>query len=306
MEYIFNALLPICLIISTGYFFKSIKFPSTEFWPKMDKFTYYVLMPCLLIYELGSVDLDIKSTINIVFSSLSSLGIMLVILVLLNLIIRFKNAEFTSVVQGGIRFNTYVFLALTSAIYGKDGLVVAAIIIAFAIPFVNILCISIFAIYVKNGKFSMQNFIKTIVKNPLIVACIVGYILNLANAYIPTFIFKSLSIVSHAALPMGLLSVGVGFELRSISSAKKEILVSSFAKLVLLPIIAYLLAKLMGANGLYLAVATLYAAMPTAPTYHILSRELGGDVNLMSSITTFEILLSMATLFVIIPMLGSM
>ncbi|WP_224727711.1 hypothetical protein [Campylobacter fetus] len=46
--------------------------------------------------------------------------------------------------------------------------------------------------------------------------------------------------------------------------------------------------------------------MPTAPTSHILSRELGGDVNLMSSITTFEILLSMATLFVIIPMLGSM
>ncbi|CUU72529.1 AEC family transporter [Campylobacter hyointestinalis] len=128
MEYIFNALLPICLIISAGYFFKRIKFPSTEFWPKMDKFTYYVLMPCLLVYELGSVDLDIKSTINIVFSSLSSLGIMLIILLLLNLIIHFKNGEFTSVVQGGIRFNTYVFLALTSAIYGKDGLVVAAII----------------------------------------------------------------------------------------------------------------------------------------------------------------------------------
>ncbi|MDY2999054.1 MAG: AEC family transporter [Campylobacter hyointestinalis] len=111
--------------------------------------------------------------------------------------------------------------------------------------------------------------------------------LNLANAYIPTFIFKSLSIVSHAALPMGLLSVGVGFELRSINSAKKEIFVSSFAKLVLLPIIAYFLAKLMEANGLYLVVATLYATMPTAPTSHILSRKLGGDVNLMSSITTF-------------------
>ena len=72
MNYVLNALLPICFIIFTGYAFKHAKFPSVDFWPKMDKFTYYVLMPCLLVYELAVAKIDLTHTVNLVFSSLSS------------------------------------------------------------------------------------------------------------------------------------------------------------------------------------------------------------------------------------------
>ncbi|WP_181022171.1 hypothetical protein [Campylobacter hyointestinalis] len=62
----------------------------------------------------------------------------------------------------------------------------------------------------------------------------------------------------------------------------------------------------MGRNGLLLAGASLYDVMPRDSTSTILSRGLGGEFNLMSSFTVFGVLLSMATLFVIIPMLGFM
>ncbi len=303
MSYVLNALLPICLIIFIGYAFKHAKFPSIDFWPKMDKFTYYVLMPCLLVYELAVAKIDLTYTVNLVLASLAGIFIILVILILLNLILHFENRAFTSIVQGGIRFNTYVFLALVNAVYGAEGLVLAAIVIAFAIPFINILCISVFAIYTRDGKFSLRSFFKTIIKNPLIGACVIGGAINAFGIPLPVFILKSIAIVSHAALPMGLLSVGVGLELKYLKHAKKELVVSSVAKLVIFPMIAYGLTQLMGLSGMSLCIAVIFASMPTATSSHILARELGGDVSLMASITTLETLACVGTLFLIVPLL---
>lgn len=304
MPYVLNALLPICLIIFIGHTFKHLKFPSTDFWPKMDKFTYYVLMPCLLVYELSVAKIDLTYTMNLVATALGAIFLVLVTLVVLNVFERFENKAFTSIVQGGIRFNTYVFLALVNATYGDKGLVLAAIVMAFSIPFLNILCISIFALYTRNSeKFSLTTFVMTIVKNPLIVACAIGGFLNAIGNPTPVFVLKSIAIISHAALPMGLLSVGVGLELKYLKEAKKELVVSSLAKLVLFPLIAYGLGNFMGLAGLSLSIAVMYASMPTATSSHILARELGGDVSLMASITTLETLACLGTLFLIVPLL---
>lgn len=303
MNYVLGALLPICLIIFTGYAFKHAKFPSTDFWPKMDKFTYYVLMPCLLVYELAIAKIDLTYTVNLVLTSLGGIFAILIILVLLNKLLHFENRAFTSIVQGGIRFNTYVFLALVDAVYGKEGLVLAAIVIAFAIPFLNILCISVFAIYVREGTFSMTTFLKTVIKNPLIGACVIGGCVNASGIELPLFLLKSVAIISHAALPMGLLSVGVGLELKYLKHAKKELVVATVAKLVLMPMIAYGLCFLLGIVGMSLSIAIIFASMPTATSSHILARELGGDVSLMASITTLETLACVGTLFLIVPLL---
>lgn len=303
MTYVLNALLPICLIIFIGYWFKHISFPSTDFWPKMDKFTYYALMPSLLIYELSIAKIDLSHTINLVITSLLGIFIVLLFLLLINLFIKFDKRAFTSIVQGGIRFNTYVFLALVNAVYGDKGLVLAAIVMAFAIPFLNVLCISIFAIYVREGHFSFKSFMKTIIKNPLIVACLIGGFLNFCGNPIPGFILKSFSIISHAALPMGLLSVGVGLELKYLKQAKKELLISTGAKLIIFPCVAYQLGVIFGLAGTALSIAIIFASMPTATSSHILARELGGDVSLMASITTLETLMCIGTLVLIVPLL---
>jgi len=303
MPLVFNALLPICLIILTGYMFKRMSFPSADFWPKMDKLTYYVLMPSLLVYELSIAKIDLSHTINLVASSLSGIFLILVILVLLNAILHFENKAFTSIVQGGIRYNTYVFLALVSAIYGDKGLVLAAIVMAFAIPFINVLCISVFAFYTRQGSFSLFTFFKTIVKNPLIGACAIGGFLNVLGNPLPIFVLKSIAIISHSALPLGLLSVGVGLELKYLKHAKKELIVSTVAKLVLFPLLAYALGLLFGLSGMSLSIAIIFAAMPTATSAYILARELGGDVSLMASIITLQTIVCMGTLFFIVPLL---
>ena len=154
MSLIFSALIPVFALILIGYFFKRIKFPSHEFWPQADKLTYYILMPALLIYKLSNASLETQNSFSFILSALLAIFFTMIVLMIVNKIKTTNPNAFTSVVQGGIRFNTYVFLALSGAIFGNEGLVLSAILLTFTIPFINILCITIFAIYVTNDKLN--------------------------------------------------------------------------------------------------------------------------------------------------------
>ena len=298
MEHIFSALIPVFALILIGYFFKRIKFPSHEFWPQADKLTYYVLMPSLLIYKLSNASLSSSNSLGFILSALLAIFFTMIILMLANKIKPTSASSFTSVVQGGIRFNTYVFLALSGAIFGNEGLVLSAIILTFAIPFINILCITIFALYISNEKLNFLYLLKSIVTNPLIIACIIGGSINFLGIHFPVIINNTLEILSKAALPMGLLSVGFGLVIKEIKSSKSELIISSIAKHLIMPILIFIFAKYFELDNMMISILVLFAVLPTAPTSFILARQLGGDIGLMSSIITVQTLIS--ALFIIL------
>ena len=268
-----------------------------------DKLIYYALMPSLLVYKIATSSINLEESFDLVGVALLAILVVFFSLMILNYFVRFNNKAFTSIMQGGIRFNVYVLLAFVDSIYGDKGLVLAAIVMAFVIPFINVLCVATFAIYVRDGKFSFFTFLKTLVKNPLILACILGGLINASDISMPIAMFKSLSILSAAALPMGLLSVGVGLEFRDLKLVKTELFVSVFAKLIYFPLVIYVLGLLFDLSGDMLAIAVIFGAMPTAASGYILARELGGDTSLMASIITLQTLLCIAILFWITPLL---
>lgn len=301
MQSILLALLPIFLLISLGYFFKRIKFPNEDFWQYADKFTYYVLFPSLLVYKLSTASLENIDGFNFVISALIAVLMVTILLVVIDKIIFFlEGTSFTSVYQGSIRFNTYVFLALTDAIYGDGGLVLAALLMTFLIPSINIFCIGIFSVYASSNKVTISSLVKSIVKNPLIIACVIGGGLNFFGITLVAPLEKTLAILSSAALPLGLLSVGVGLHIAHIKEVKFALFMSVFIKLALFPVVIFSTGLSMGVSGLALMILVLFGSMPTASSAYILARELGGDLKLMSAIITMQTLLSIITISVIL------
>ena len=292
MTHILSALIPVFSLIVIGYFFKRIKFPSYEFWPLADKLTYHVLMPSLLIYKLSSASLKQENSFEFVLSAIISISLVLFALMLINKFYKVEGSSFSSIVQGGVRFNTYVFLALADSIYGDEGLVLAAIILTFIIPFINVICISVFALYVNENKLSLKYLLKSIFSNPLLIACFIGGSINFISLDLPIVVNKILAILSSAALPLGLLSVGFGLIIRDMNSLKFEITISTFAKLILTPLIMYFMAQTFSLNSQMTAILVIFAVLPTAPSSFVLARQLGGDITLMSSVITVQTLLS--------------
>lgn len=303
METILLALIPVFLVIFLGYFLKRINFPDSGFWDYADKFTYYVLFPSLLVFKLANANLKGINGVDIVLTAIISLSVIAILLMFLNkFMFLFKDDAFTSVFQGAVRFNTYVFLALITALYGDKGLVIAALLMTFTIPFINFICIGVFAIYNETRKVNFKSFVNTIIKNPLIIACVLGGSINFLDIKIYGVINETLEMLSKAALPLGLLSVGVGLHIKALSEVKLELFSSLFFKLALMPTVMIFIALKFDISLTAIAVLMIYASMPTAPSSYILAKQLGGDTKLMSAIITMQTLISAITITVIVSL----
>ena len=302
---IINTLLPIFLLISLGYFFKQIKFPDENFWKQLDKFNYFVLFPALLFYKLSSADIKNITNFDFIISSVLVLIIVSILIILVNKILKFENSSFTSIYQGTIRFNVYVFLALTDALLSDEGFVMGLLLMTFVIPIINVLCISVFTVYVPKNKITVVSFLKSVFTNPLIVACILGGIFSVLGWKFPTLIDNTFSILTSAALPLGLLSVGVGLHLSSIKETKSALVITTIGKLIIFPIIMYIVSRLFGIEGEMLFLLILIASTPTASSAYVLARQLGGDLKLMSSIISIQVILSMFTISIFIWLASS-
>ena len=289
------AIVPVFLIIFCGLLCAHYKFVGSGFWRGAEKITYFLLFPALLTSKIAVADLAgldiLKASIVIVllYASLT------LVLVVLQVVVKFPSFKFTSVYQGGIRFNTYIGLSLVIALFGPDGLVIAIMLITLMIPALNVLCVLVLELYHQQGDSSGKIFKragKSIVNNPLILSCVVGVFINILRLPVPAVLLETLEIFSKATLPLGLLTVGAALNLRSISASILPLVVASTAKFLLLPIIAVVLCGLFNVEPLMRSVLLLLTLLPTASAAYILARQLGGDYELMATIITVQTLLA--------------
>jgi hypothetical protein len=74
------------------------------------------------------------------------------------------------------------------------------------------------------------------------------------------------------------------------------VIVSSFIKLALLPLIIYACNQVFLISPALNTVLVLFSALPTASSAYILARQLGGNAELMAIIITAETLISLISL----------
>lgn len=295
MNEIISALLPVFALILIGYAARYAGFPGSHFWQQAEKATYYVLFPVLLVSKLATSDMqgvDLGQT-GLAVALLITLGSILSFI--LKPLIGGGAAGFTSFYQGGVRFNTYVGLAACAGLFGDESLALAAVIIAVMIPLLNLFCVLVFSCVTHRGSGVMAT-VKAIVKNPLIISCVLGITLNLTGLGLHHQVLSVAELLSRMALPMGLLAVGAALSFRDMFSSIRQILLSSLVKLLLFPLLAVGISILLGLDTTTQNVLLLFSALPTATSAYILSRQLGGDSEMMAAIITGQTLLAMITM----------
>lgn len=302
---ILDALVPVFIVIMAGTLLHIFRFPGGDFWPLVERFTYFFLFPVLLVSKMANARIDQVAVDKVALAIILLLIGMTLLLILLKPVLTKSGPVFTSVYQGGLRFNTYVVLAAAEALYGEAGLTVAAVAMAIMIPLINVFCVCIFALFVGQGESGVLSTLKAIAKNPLIVGCVLGMALNVTGIGLPGWSAQAFSIIANAALPLGLLAVGFALNLNAVREASWPLISSSLIKLFMMPVAASLIGYAVGLSELEIGVLLLFAAMPTATSSYILARQLGGHAPLMAAITTAQTLLAMLTLPVVLQLLPS-
>lgn len=295
MDNILTALWPLFALLMLGYLGRRFDFPGAAFWPPAERATYYVLFPALLVSRLSQAELGGAQSLQLVGSVIAMLVIASALVLLLRPLLRQSNAAFTSVYQGGLRFNTYVALPASVALVPGDGVVLAALLAAVMIPLLNLFCVLVFAWY-GSARPTVSGVLRALATNPLILACLLGIALSLSGLGLPTPAVPVLDMLGAMASPLGLLAVGAALDLRALGRSGVAVVGSTLLKLMLMPLLAWLLARGIGLDSQATQVLLVFAAVPTASSAYILARQLGGDAPLMANIITVQTLAAMLTM----------
>lgn len=295
------ALWPLFALIIAGYFLRLRDFPSEAFWPGAERINYFVLFPALLFSSLATAPLDNPALPRLAGAVMLALGLVWVGLLLLKRVRRWPAARFGAFAQGGLRFNTYLGLAAVGSLFGKEGLALAALMLALMVPTVNVM--SVWALTAERG-VSTRSLLLPILKNPLILACLTGALVNLSGLGLPGGTDRLLSLLAAASLPLGLLCVGAALKPRELGGEIPALGWNSALRLLAVPLLAYAVARLLHLPAMETTIIVLFFALPTAPTAYVLTRQLGGDSHLMAGIITLQTLLAAASLPLVLTLLN--
>ena len=288
MLVILFSLLPIFVLILLGFGLKRSLFRSGDFWYTLEKFIYYIFFPALIIDTLWNSQFQTVAAfpmvLALIFSTLSVGGLTILCRVFMGI----DGAGFSAVFMGATRFNTYVGLAAASALYGNEGLIMAALAITVLVPLVNILSILVLLKFVPraDNQSYLTSIIWSLITNPLIIACFIGISINIAPWTLWSPIASTVSALAQAALPLGLLAVGAGLSALNTQTTRRAILWSAVLKLLAMPSVTVIACNLLDVTGVSAQVAILFAALPSASTAYVLARQMGGDAPLMAAIIT--------------------
>lgn len=298
MTSIADALIPVLALILVGFVIQRTGFLPPTFWPSAEKLTYFLLMPATLIHNLAGKKIGTLPWLKILLTVEGAILASALLVTLWWLMNRQMGGRvFTSLFQGGVRFNTFVALALAENLFGREGLFLAALGAGFMIILINVLCVSAFSLAVKDSAgVDLKRLVGDLLRNPLIIGCVIGVGINASGFALPTAIDGILALGGKAAFPVGLMAVGAAYRADNLMLHWRPLMASSTVQFLCKPLIAWGLATSLGLTGMALAVAVLLFSVPTAPSAYILSRQMGGDHDSMAAIITVQTCLSFITL----------
>lgn len=289
------ALVPVASLIGLGLALRRSGFLAGAFWPQAERLAYYVLLPSLFVHGLATARLDAVPVASLAAALVLSTLAVAALLVAAEPWLRLDGAAFTSVFQGGVRFNSFVGVTLAAGLFGAQGVALAAACVAVIVPTVNVLCVLVFARY-GAARPTLSGIARGVALNPLVLGCLVGAGLQVAGVGLPGAVDAVLRALGQASLPLGLLCVGAALEVGPARAWGRPILAASLAKFALMPLAAALACAGLGLHGPAATAALLFQALPTASSSYILARQLGGDAPLMAGITAVQTVLAVAAI----------
>ena len=301
---IFILISPVFLLIILGNVLRRIRVPDLSFWEVNDKLCYWVLIPALLFHFISQVSLSSEMLYIYALIVLAGFVVTFSASVLIGKLIGYPAEIWTSILQGSMRQNAFIALAIAGSFYGSEGLKIASLFMFIYVPTINIIIITTMVVSLKNthqkdSKKAISNVFIEIAKNPFILAMIAGLLVSLLPKEKMSILIDTTELLGSAALPIMLLTIGAKIKVRDLTLKITPIIISNSLKLFILPVIVYFIASYFRLSQIEIVVAVIFASVPTATMSYTLAKQFGADDQLMRGILTTQVALS----FITIPLL---
>lgn len=287
-------LFPDFSLILCGYLVCRYTQLNRTVWEPVENLVYFFLFPVLLFHSIVKSPLDMSAASGLIGAGLCMglTGIALAYsLPALPIIGRHIDRRVHAAsAQVAFRFNSFIGLALADRLAGAQGLLLIAVLIGFCVPLFNVGAVWPMARHANRG------FVRELVRNPLIIATVSGLIANLLGLKVPVWAEPTLSRIGAASLALGLMAAGAGLQFASLAQAKTLATAVLAIRHLVLPVVAWGLARLFGLTEVQTTILLAFSALPTASSCYVLATRMGYDGAYVAGLVTLSTLLGVVSL----------
>lgn len=301
---ILTIVLPLFLVMGLGALGVWTKVFKSEDSHIFSRYDYYVGFPILIFYSLSHTDFQKITNLPFLATNVINLLIMVALVLVGAYVFRLKRKLIGIAVIAAVYGNVaYMGIPLNELLFGQEGIGYASIVVGVVSIFALSVGIFLLEFYTR-AKPNLRNIFLDIVKNPLVVAILLGVVASGFHVNFPLPLDSFFNIVSKSASPIALFAIGMFLVgKRHVFTQHKLYIILGVLNLLLLPLITYVVGRLFGLTGVPFEVSVLQAAMPLAATNFILAEKYKIGEDIVATAIIVSTLASIITLsaWIILP-----
>ena len=309
-----GAVAPIMIMVAIGYLIKKIKLANADTAKTLNRLVFRVFLPCMLFLNVYKIDSIEDIDLGYVAYALIVLLVIFALAIPCVMLVTKQGARRGVLLQAVFRSNyALIGIPLAQSLFGEEGLAIATLLSAAAIPTFNILAVISLSVFRWDEQtVSVKKILLDIAKNPLIMSVLAGVgALGIRLLFVRAGIsfrladikpvYTVLGYLSNLATPLALLVLGIQFEFSAVKEMKREIVFGTLARTVIAPTLAigvayvFLREQLSGAH--FAAFVAMFAT-PVAVSSVPMAQDMKGDAALAGQLVVWTTLTSALSVFV--------
>ncbi|QWE30540.1 AEC family transporter [Polynucleobacter sp. Adler-ghost] len=192
----------------------------------------------------------------------------------------------------------YMGIPLCVLALGQDGLA-PAIIATFIVFVMFAIATVLIEVGIQSHKKSHEiiwNVLQSLCTNPLLIAPVAGLLWSSTDLVLYDPLAQVIAFLAAAATPCALVSIGL-FLIQKEKSASQQVWGISVAKLIIQPLVAWLIAgPILGLSDLWVSAVVILAALPTGTGPFMLAQYYNADGRIISRVVLLTTVGSLLTL----------
>ena len=294
---IFNIIFPLLFLVSLGYLVTRLGYFSREQISGVSKFTFYISIPAFLFLNMLAAPLKQSLDINVLLSFYVPVLLIYAIGYRINRHFSLpakRGKEASSVFALGCSYSNTVLVGLPVIIAALGQAMIGQVFVI--ITFHSALLFALTFILAARGGdqgFSWRQFSRAMLLNPVVLSISLGLIANGLNVSLWPQINAGLSLLATPALACALFVLGANLTFYKIGDDWRLALVASGLKILLLPLLVYLLGHtLFALTHDTLVMLVLLSASPLGVNAYLIATELKQRESTLGSTVVLSTMLS--------------
>jgi hypothetical protein len=191
-------------------------------------------------------------------------------------------------------------LSLNNFALGRLGLTWASIYFVTSATLIN----SVGVYIATAGQTSPSKALRGLLKIPTIYAIMLALLIRVSEFSLPVPIWRSIDLLGSAAVPSMLILLGMQIAHAGLPQKKGLLMAAAGLRLLVSPIIAWMIAPIIGLEGVSRQAGILESAMPTAVLATVIATEFDVEPEYVTGVVFITTLLSPLTITPLLSILG--